>query len=101
MSYSAQQAVLNGFATQTSATTAIPIDAYKQLFEENRHKIYSLAFWMTGGRSRPSRRSGDVQTSRPDGIRLRHSAMVFDAGSSVAGSASSRSSEIARRRSRV
>ncbi|MCU1285635.1 MAG: sigma-24, subfamily [Acidobacteriales bacterium] len=47
MSSSVQQAVLNGFATEITTATALPVDSYKQLFEDNRHKIYSLAFWMT------------------------------------------------------
>jgi RNA polymerase sigma-70 factor (ECF subfamily) len=47
MSSSVQQAVLNTFATSATASTALSLDKYKSLFEENRHKIYSLAFWMT------------------------------------------------------
>ena len=47
MSSSVQQALLNGFATHATASTALPIDTYKALFEESRHKIYSIAFWMT------------------------------------------------------
>jgi RNA polymerase sigma-70 factor (ECF subfamily) len=47
MSMSAQQAFLNGFATHATASTALPLDTYKALFDENRHKIYSIAFWMT------------------------------------------------------
>src|SRR6266446_2709556 len=47
MSMSAQQALVNGFATHATASTALPLDTCKALFEENRHKIYSIAFWMT------------------------------------------------------
>jgi RNA polymerase sigma-70 factor (ECF subfamily) len=47
MSMSAQQALVNGFATHATASTALPLETYKALFEENRHKIYSIAFWMT------------------------------------------------------
>jgi RNA polymerase sigma-70 factor (ECF subfamily) len=48
MSSSVQQAILNGFATHaTASSSTLPLDTCKALFEENRHKIYSIAFWMT------------------------------------------------------
>lgn len=48
MSTTPNQAILNGFvAPLTVASPAISLDFYHSIFEENRHKIYSLAFWMT------------------------------------------------------
>jgi RNA polymerase sigma-70 factor, ECF subfamily len=48
MTSSVQQAVLNSFATHATASgTALPLDTCKALYEDNRHKIYSIAFWMT------------------------------------------------------
>jgi RNA polymerase sigma-70 factor (ECF subfamily) len=47
MTSSAQQALMSSFATHATASTTLSLDSYKEIFEENRHKIYSLAFWMT------------------------------------------------------
>jgi RNA polymerase sigma-70 factor (ECF subfamily) len=47
MTSSAQQAFMSSFATHATASTPVSLDTYKKVFEENRHKIYSLAFWMT------------------------------------------------------
>ena len=43
-----QQALLNTFtAPATASSPAVSISSYRDIFEEHRHKIYSLAFWMT------------------------------------------------------
>src|SRR3954469_21384332 len=48
MSSTLQQIVINGFVSPLTATApSIALDFYQQVFEQHRHKIYSLAFWMT------------------------------------------------------
>lgn len=48
MTSTPQQIVINGFVSPLTATApSIALDFYQQVFEEHRHKIYSLAFWMT------------------------------------------------------
>src|SRR5947209_16063307 len=48
MSSTTQQIVINGFVTPLTATApSIALDFYQHIFEQHRHKIYSLAFWMT------------------------------------------------------
>src|SRR5437763_14676435 len=48
MSPTTQQIVINGFVTPLTATApSIALAFYQHIFEETRHKIYSLAFWMT------------------------------------------------------
>ena len=41
-----EEAKLVGFPASVSRREA-QVDAYQQAFEKNRHRIYSLAFWMT------------------------------------------------------
>jgi RNA polymerase sigma-70 factor (ECF subfamily) len=48
MSSTLQQIVIHGFVSPLTATApSIALDFYQQVFEQHRHKIYSLAFWMT------------------------------------------------------
>lgn len=48
MSSTPNQAILNSFvAPLVAASPAVSLDFYRTIFEEQRHKIYSLAFWMT------------------------------------------------------
>jgi RNA polymerase sigma-70 factor, ECF subfamily len=47
MSSRVQPASLPTFATYSKTSTTIAIESYQSIFEENRHRIYSLAFWMT------------------------------------------------------
>lgn len=42
-----EEANLTGFPVCSSWPEA-GVEAYQQAFEENRHRVYSLAFWMTG-----------------------------------------------------
>ncbi|MGI9102167.1 MAG: RNA polymerase sigma factor [Terriglobales bacterium] len=42
-----QQAKITGQATFLPATAAERPEKYQTIFEENRHRIYALAFWMT------------------------------------------------------
>jgi RNA polymerase sigma-70 factor (ECF subfamily) len=46
MAASIQEAKLTGFPGRVSRLEA-SIQAYQEAFEENRHRAYSLAFWMT------------------------------------------------------
>ena len=41
-----EEAKLIGFPARVSRREA-PVEAYQEAFEESRHRIYSLAFWMT------------------------------------------------------
>lgn len=41
------QIVLTSFASPSAVAPSIALDFYQQVFEQHRHKIYSLAFWMT------------------------------------------------------
>jgi RNA polymerase sigma-70 factor, ECF subfamily len=48
MTSTPNQIVINGFVSPLAATApSIAKDYYQNIFEEHRHKIYSLAFWMT------------------------------------------------------
>jgi RNA polymerase sigma-70 factor (ECF subfamily) len=48
MTSTSQQIVINGFVSPLTATApSIALDFYQHVFEQHRHKIYSLAFWMT------------------------------------------------------
>src|SRR5260221_13789728 len=48
MTSTSQQIVINGFVSPLTATApSIALDFYQHIFEQQRHKIYSLAFWMT------------------------------------------------------
>lgn len=41
-----EEAKLMGFPARVSRQEA-PVEAYQEAFEESRHRVYSLAFWMT------------------------------------------------------
>jgi DNA-directed RNA polymerase specialized sigma24 family protein len=43
-----EQAHLFGFAEYVSTAETLSSSTYRQVYEENRHRIYALAFWMTG-----------------------------------------------------
>ena len=48
MTSNTQQALLNTFTVSAATTSpAFALDSYRDIFESHRHKIYSLAFWMT------------------------------------------------------
>jgi len=48
MSTTLNQIVINGFVSPLAATApSVALDFYQQTFEQHRHKVYSLAFWMT------------------------------------------------------
>ncbi|MBZ5566759.1 MAG: hypothetical protein LAN64_02790 [Acidobacteriia bacterium] len=42
-----QQAKISGYATFLPAVAAERAEKFRAIFEENRHRIYALAFWMT------------------------------------------------------
>jgi RNA polymerase sigma-70 factor, ECF subfamily len=42
-----QQAKISGYATFLPAAAAEKAEKFQAVFEENRHRIYALAFWMT------------------------------------------------------
>lgn len=42
-----QQARLQTFAASIEESRVIPVEQLREIFEEHRHRIYSLAFWMT------------------------------------------------------
>jgi RNA polymerase sigma-70 factor, ECF subfamily len=42
-----QQADLFGFATYSLAALQDTVPDYRETYEQNRHRVYSLAFWMT------------------------------------------------------
>src|SRR5438874_537621 len=42
-----QDAKLNALAGFLSADTTANLEAMQEVFEQNRHHIYSLSFWMT------------------------------------------------------
>lgn len=46
MSNSIQEAKITGMAAYLP-TVAEPIESYEQIYERNRDRVYSLAFWMT------------------------------------------------------
>jgi RNA polymerase sigma-70 factor (ECF subfamily) len=43
----AQQARMFGFATYMPAVLQRSVDSYNETYEQNRHRVYALAFWMT------------------------------------------------------
>lgn len=47
MASTVQQAKLTGFMAYLPALAETRVEAYKQVFDENRHRVYALAFWMT------------------------------------------------------
>ncbi|MFB3918153.1 MAG: RNA polymerase sigma factor [Terriglobales bacterium] len=47
MASNIQQAKLGGFAAVVPPVRAISIQKYLQIYEENRHRLYAIAFWMT------------------------------------------------------
>jgi DNA-directed RNA polymerase specialized sigma24 family protein len=38
---------LSAFTSFAEVTQAVSVETFQNIFEENRHRIYSLAFWMT------------------------------------------------------
>lgn len=42
-----QQAKITDFVGYLPQTAQARVDSYKQVYEEHRHRVYSLAFWMT------------------------------------------------------
>ena len=38
---------LSAFSNLQEVTSAVPVEVFQKIFEENRHRIYSLAFWMS------------------------------------------------------
>jgi RNA polymerase sigma-70 factor (ECF subfamily) len=42
-----QQARIAGFVDCLPATHVVPAERVKEVYEQNKHRIYSLAFWMT------------------------------------------------------
>lgn len=38
---------LSAFSTFAEVRATVPVETFQRIFEENRHRIYSLAFWMT------------------------------------------------------
>ena len=42
-----QEAKMFGFATYMPAVLQRSIDSYNETYEQNRHRVYALAFWMT------------------------------------------------------
>jgi RNA polymerase sigma-70 factor (ECF subfamily) len=47
MAQSIQQAKITGYATFLPKAAAINSQTYQRVFDENRHRVYALAFWMT------------------------------------------------------
>jgi RNA polymerase sigma-70 factor (ECF subfamily) len=44
---SVQEAKMFGFATYMPAIMRRTVDSYNETYEQNRHRVYALAFWMT------------------------------------------------------
>ena len=42
-----QEARMFGFATYMPAVLPRSVDSYNETYEQNRHRVYALAFWMT------------------------------------------------------
>ena len=42
-----QEAKMFGFATYMPAVLQRSVDSYNETYEQNRHRVYALAFWMT------------------------------------------------------
>jgi RNA polymerase sigma-70 factor (ECF subfamily) len=47
MASNIQQANLTGLMAYLPTVGEAKVETYKQVFEENQHRVYSLAFWMT------------------------------------------------------
>lgn len=47
MASTIQQAKLTGYATFLPAVSSTSAAAYEAIYEQNRHRVYALAFWMT------------------------------------------------------
>ncbi len=47
MASNIQEAKLNGIARLMPAAPEATLETYQSAYEENRHRIYALAFWMT------------------------------------------------------
>lgn len=47
MARSIQQAKITSYATFLPASAAVDVETYQRVFDENRHRVYALAFWMT------------------------------------------------------
>ena len=47
MASTIQQAKITGFAALLPATAAGKAENYKRVYDDNRHRIYSFAFWMS------------------------------------------------------
>jgi DNA-directed RNA polymerase specialized sigma24 family protein len=42
-----QEARMFGFATHMPAVLPRSLGSYNEIYEQNRHRVYALAFWMT------------------------------------------------------
>lgn len=60
MAHSIQEAKFTGLTTFLPATAEESLDRYQEVFEQNRHRIYSLAFWMTDNELMAEEISGNV-----------------------------------------
>lgn len=47
MASNIQQAKLGGLAAVVPAVRAASMETYRQAYEQNRHRLYAIAFWMT------------------------------------------------------
>jgi DNA-directed RNA polymerase specialized sigma24 family protein len=47
MARALDQAKITGLATHFPIAAELSLDQYERVFEENRHRVYALAFWMT------------------------------------------------------
>ncbi|HWR36856.1 MAG TPA: sigma factor-like helix-turn-helix DNA-binding protein [Clostridia bacterium] len=47
MANSIQEAKITGFAAFIPAAAEGRLEKYQEIYEQNRHRVYSLAFWMT------------------------------------------------------
>jgi RNA polymerase sigma-70 factor, ECF subfamily len=47
MASSTHEAKLTGLAAYLPGVVEARVETYKQVYEEHRHRVYSLAFWMT------------------------------------------------------
>ncbi len=42
-----QEAKITGLAAYLPGVETVPVEQYHAIYEQNRHRVYSLAFWMT------------------------------------------------------
>src|SRR5574340_850030 len=42
-----EQAKISGFTAYLPKTVQARVETYKEVYEEHRHRVYALAFWMT------------------------------------------------------